>query len=171
MKKIFDQPVFEHGSAEYEGYISDLMASKVRQNCRNEYTKALRKGLPFPTGHMPPDKPTTEDLQRIQYGREWGASLRGRPDEWWFNRIDSAIEDPFYRSKVSQLIWWEICNGQKTCKELWRPRWEAWDFDADLFCDWDLVEYALHCCGFSPYRARAIATEAEGRKQLRQQGK
>lgn len=168
MPSKFNPPIFEHGSAEYEASVADLKAACDKMNRRNRYTNSVKNDRPNPFGDEVPGKPSLADQKLIQEDRDWRDALLGRGDQWWFKRIDDCIEFPFYRAKVSLMIWWELCDHEETCKAEWAPRWKAWDFDADLFCDWDLVEYALHCCGYPPAKARAMSHEAEGRKRMKE---
>ena len=169
MKKAkFNPPIFEHGSAKYEDYVVDLNAARDRMNRRNRYTNSVKNGRANPFGDEIPPIPPAEDQKSIQVDKTWREGLLGRGDQWWFRRIDKCIEEAFYRAKVSQMIWWELCDHEETNKTEWRQRWKDWDFDADLFCDWDLVEYALHCCGYPPAKARAMSHEAEGRKRMKE---
>lgn len=164
-----EPPVYKRHSAEYEGYISDLRAAKEIQNCRNRYTNATRAGKKNPFHPEIPRKPSAEELACIHAERDWKAMLKGRPDEWWVKKIKACIDEPFYQAKIALLIYWDLCDEQTLNKPLWRELSKDWDFDADLLCDWGLTEYALHRCGYSPDRARAMTYEVEGRKRMREQ--
>lgn len=163
--------IFECGSAEYEGYIKTLTDATAIQNRRNRYTKAERNGTANPFGDEVPRKPTHEELKVIDDDRKWKAELKDKSDSWWFKRIDAAIEENFYRAKVSCLIWWDLCRvpNTKRSSDKWHERFKHYDFDKDLFADLDLIEYALHCCGFPPAKARQMVFDAKDRQKWRAQ--
>lgn len=156
--------LYEPGSREYVDCLNRTFKAVRDQNRRNRYTVAMSRGNPNPFPRVPA-KPSREQLQLIREDREWKQALMGRPDSWWFNRIDKAIEENFYRAKVSCLIWWDRCETEPLDHAAWHERMEGYDFERDLECDWELVEYALHCVGYPPLRAHQLSFEAKDRKK------
>ncbi len=156
--------VYEMGSKEYRRALKSVKDAVSTQNKRNRYTVALSRGNPNPFNHVPP-KPTKKQMDLIQWDKAWKKSLQGRSDTWWFRRINRAIEENFYRAKVTCLIWWELCEKQDLDDTEWKRRMEGYDFDRDLECDWDLVEYALHCAGLPPLKAHQMSFENRDRRR------
>jgi len=165
----FEPPLYEFGSAEYEGYISKLTDANSTQNRRNRYVNAKRTGQPNPFGDEIPEKPTKQQLAVIAADRQWKEALRGQSDHWWFRRINKAIEENFYRAKVSCLLWWELCQTEDLDANAWHARFEGYDFERDLFADLEIIEYAIHCCGFPPPKARLMVFDASDRRKWRVQ--
>lgn len=162
--------VYEWQSSEYEGYIVTLATATAVQNLRNRYTGAMRAGEPNPFGKHIPRKPSKAELACIVADREWKRDLKGRTDAWWMRRINKSIEENFYRAKVACLIWWELVipDDHGLNSEKWRDKFKHYDFDSDLFTDLDLTEYALHCCGFPPAKARQMVFDIKDRKKWRE---
>lgn len=160
--------LYEYESREYDQVLNKTHDAVSAQNRRNRYTVARKAGKPNPFTTVPPT-PTAEQMRLIQQDREWKAALQGRDDQWWFERIDAAIEEEFYRAKIHCLIWWDLCEKQDLDDEAWRQRMRGYDFERDLECDWELVEYALHCVGYPPLKAHQMSFEAKDRKKWKAQ--
>jgi hypothetical protein len=158
-------PILYEGK-EYAYALSSVKRAIEAQNRRNRYTVSVRNKRPNPF-NSEPRKPSRKQLELLAFYHRWRDFLKNKPDEWWFERIDSAIEEKFYRAKLYCLIWWELCEQQDLDDDAWRRRMAGYDFDRDLECDWELVEYALHCCGFHPVKARSMSFEAKDRRVWR----
>jgi len=158
--------LFEHDSPEYEEYIDRLSRATTRQNRRNLWTNAKREGRKLPNGPTP-CKPTKTDYAAIKTDRDWKAEIGKRSERKWVASIRKCIEEKFYLSKVSCIIWWDRCEEQTLDKKLWDRLAKDYDFERDIETDWDLVEYALHCCGYPPLKARQLAFENKNRKEFR----
>jgi hypothetical protein len=156
---------YPQGSAAYNRALEATQDAAQTQNRRNRFTVSVKKGTDNPFGHVP-SKPSKAQLKVIRADRNWKDELKDRPDHWWFERINAAIEENFYRAKVYCLVWWELCdNEQQMDHGEWKAQFEGYDFERDLECDWELVEYALHCVGFPPLKAHQMAFEASDRQK------
>jgi hypothetical protein len=154
----------EFGSKEYRAALEKTAEAINVQNRRNRFTTHMkRKGTsPFDTE---PPKPTQADMAKLNEYRDQMLGLKGHTDQWWFKRIDAAIEEKFYRSFLHQLIWWDRCEDEDLDDAAWKLRFKDWDFGQALTTDWDLIEYGLHCCGYPPFKAHGLAFQCRDRKK------
>lgn len=155
--------VFGYQSEEYLRYRGDVQEALAVQNLRNQFTKARRLGKPF-DGPEPPT-PNAGQMLSIITERDWRRNLADRSDTWWFRRIDKAIEERHWRSFVYQIIWWDRADKENLNDPLWKAKFADYDHDRALEADWDMVEYALHCAGYSPYKAHLLSYANLSRKE------
>ena len=164
MPDTFDPPIYPFGSKAYDRALKRTTEAISAQNRRNRYTVHMKQRGINPFKDIPV-KPSKAQLKIIYAHRAWCDGLKNQTDQWWFDRIDAAIEEQFYRAYIYQLIWWDRCDDEDLDDGAWKWRWVGWDFDRALETDWDLVEYALHCCGYPPFNAHAMAFQCGDRKE------
>jgi hypothetical protein len=151
----------------FEGAAETVRAALKANNARNMWLKAVRKGRK-PEGRAP-SPPTKEQLRILARHRRDLLLLSGRGASGWWAAVSKATGDPHERAKAMGMIWWDRCETEHWPPGEWRPyRDEGYDFDEDLYVDWERMEKILHAAGYSPFKARQMCGDNSERAALKE---